>query len=276
MAVFALLTPPAYRLTEAPLVQALAQIRFPLVADLATLEGVAKLQATIGSAFPVLRSTASLELNANPGGLQANSSMTWRFEDDDGRLLLVQPGQATLSIGGQYAGCADFFERFTEIVSALHEVKGVLVVDRIGVRFLSAASVNNHGEITAWPLWFNPKLTGWVASSVTDEATDLGIAITEVHLAGPPPADSPLPETVRAVVRHGYVPAGTTLPGMPEILLDDAAYVLDLDLFVEETQRLDPPLVAAQVAALHGEIDRFFWWAVTDAGRQHFGFESVE
>jgi uncharacterized protein (TIGR04255 family) len=275
MVVFTLPDPPAYGLSDAPLVQALAQIRYPLVADLATMEGVATLQAEIGKAFPKLRQLTSIAVNANAGGLQANGSVTWQFEDDDGRLVLVEPGQTTLSIGAQYAGHVDFFERFQQVVLALHEVKRVHIVDRIGVRFLSAAPILSGEDRQDWPSWFEPELTGWVASGVTGDRMVLGIAITEAHLAGPPPAGSPLPQNVQAVVRHGYVPAASTLPGMPEISLPESAYVLDLDLSVEETQRLDPPLLAEQVSALHGEIDRFFWWALTDTGRSHFGFEDL-
>ena len=51
---FDLPVPPPYRLGNAPLVQALVQVRYPLVATLETLAGVAPIQAVLESNFPYM------------------------------------------------------------------------------------------------------------------------------------------------------------------------------------------------------------------------------
>ena len=57
--------------------------------------------------------------------------------------------------------------------------------------------------------------------------------------------------------------------------LDNAAFLLDIDLFVEGPQPFDAEELSRQVTMLHDQIDRFFLWALTSIGEEYFGLEEI-
>lgn len=278
---FELESPGRYRLARAPLAQALAQVRFPLIAHLQSLAGVAPVQDRLRELFPYMEQQRVQEfaLQVGPGASLARpeveTSTTWEFTDDDGRLLVLAAGSATLSVGEQYEGVEDFSDRFRQILDALGTVEGLRRCDRLGVRYLSLAEPP-PADADAWARWFRPQLTGWAASGIV--ATDAHVigSITQTQLSCPPVADLAVcPGDVTGVVRHGFVGPSTVVPGVPPIVTEHAAYFLDLDLFVAVPQRYDLDRLVAQFLALHGQIDRFFKWTLTDDGREYFGYEEI-
>ena len=65
---------------------------------------------------------------------------------------------------------------------------------------------------------------------------------------------------------------------VPDVMpgqIDDAAFLLDIDLFIEGHQPFDAEELPRQIAMLHDQIDRFFRWALTSAGEEYFGLEEV-
>jgi uncharacterized protein (TIGR04255 family) len=270
-----------YRLARAPLAQALAQVRFPLVAHLQTLPGVAPVQDRLRDLFPYMaqQQVQQFSLQVGPAAPAAPPEMetliTWEFTDDDGRLLVLAAGSATLSVGEQYEGIEDFSARFRQVLDALGAVEGLRRCDRLGVRYLSLAEPP-PGDADAWARWFRPELTGWVASGIVSTDASVTGSITQTQITSPPSADlAGCPGDVGALVRHGFVGPSTAIPGVPPIVTTQPAYLLDLDLFVGVPQRFDLDGLVAQFLALHGQIDRFFKWTLTDAGREHFGYEDI-
>lgn len=266
-----------YRLARAPLVQALAQVRFPLVAHLQTLPGIAPLQDRLVDLFPFMAQKQIQEIGflVSPAGVTATEgqpNVTWEFTDDDGRLLVLGPGSATLSVGQQYAGIEDFAERFRTVLVALGEIEHVRRCDRLGVRYLSLAE-QPPGDEKSWTRWFRPELTGWVGSGVVSPG-GLVSSITQTELAAATIDGTPAPgNEVHAFIRNGVVPAGAVVPGVPPREVEQASYMLDLDLFVAAPQRYDAEVICQQFLRLHGQIDRFFRWALTPEGCEHFGLE---
>src|SRR5262249_48676884 len=109
-----------YLLSNAPVVQALAQVRFPLLAKLTTLGGVAALQEALTSEFPYMEKSVETSVTFAGGvDVQPEQTVSWHFTDDEGRLLVVNANSATLSIGKQYAGIGDLADRFEGALRAL-------------------------------------------------------------------------------------------------------------------------------------------------------------
>ncbi|MCL5047517.1 MAG: hypothetical protein M1374_01785 [Firmicutes bacterium] len=54
------------------------------------------------------------------------------------------------------------------------------------------------------------------------------------------------------------------------------AYLLDIDVFTEESQSFEPAQLTKQPATLHDQIDRFFYWSLTDNGAAYFGREVLK
>ena len=93
---------PRYRLNRAPLVQALAQVRFPLIAALETMAGIAPLQEALRGAFPYMEQEQVQEVSlvvgpAGPAGGASAASVTWKLTNDTGTLIVIGAGSATLS-----------------------------------------------------------------------------------------------------------------------------------------------------------------------------------
>jgi uncharacterized protein (TIGR04255 family) len=269
-----------YRLARPPLVQALGQIRFPLRARLQTLDGVAPLQDRLLDVFPYMNQEQVQQVSllvgpdVAPAG-EAQTARTWRFTDDVGWTLIVAADAATLSIGPQYGDFEEFRSRFATIVRALHEAAGLPRCDRLGLRYVDIAQMP-PGNDGAWREWFRPELVGWSGGSVVAEATNVVTSITQTQLTAPPLGDlAGPPVDIQAIVRHGYIPANTMVPGILPEQVASAAFLLDLDLFVEGHQPFDAEELARQLTVLHDQIDRFFRWGLTPAGEEYFGLEEI-
>lgn len=269
---------PSYHLTRPPLKQALVEVRFPVQASLATMGGIAPIQQQLSMLFPYLRQQQLQEVSllvgpGAPAAAEAQTSQMWRFEDDVGWSLVLAPGAVTLSVGPQYNEFREFSERVSAVLTALSSSAGVVRADRLGVRYLNVAEVPPDDE-HAWQRWFRPELTGWSATSIIDATTRLITSLTQTQLAAPPVGTlSGPPVDVQALVRHGVIPANTIVPGTVPVQPQRPAYLIDIDVFVEAPQPFDPIELSRQVTVFHDQIDRFFYWAMTDEGAEYFGKE---
>lgn len=249
-------------------------MRFPLVAHLQTFPGIAPLQDALRATFPYMeaRNVQELAFAFGPGGPAASApsqQTTWELTSDSGRLLVIGPGSATLSAGREYAGVEEFAECFSEVLSALAEIEGLRRCERVGVRYLSLAESLPGSE--EWRSWFKPDIVGWIGSNVLGPKTELASSMTQTTLAARPSGSlASLPADVQAIIRHGFVPSGTQVPGIPEQHVEIDSFLLDLDLFVVHRQMFDASALHEQFLALHGQIDRFFRWTLTDVGASHF------
>jgi uncharacterized protein (TIGR04255 family) len=269
---------PRYRLARPPLVEALGQVRFPVRAKLNTLDGVAPIQERLDAVFPYMNQQqvqqASLLIGAaGPAAAESQTAQTWRFTDDSGWSVVIAPDSATQSAGPQYGEFSEFSDRFRTVLTALADGAGVSRADRLGVRYLNIAEVP-PGNDGAWRRWFRPELTGWSGSEAVSDTTRLITSITQTQLAAEPVGElSGPPVDVQAIVRHGFIPAGTMVPGVLPRQPQNPAYLLDIDLFIDGAQTFDIDELSRQVTMLHDQIDRFFFWAVAPDGAEFFGRE---
>lgn len=277
MPLFDLPEPPDYLLTRAPLAQALAQVRFPLIASFQSITGIAPLQEELRAIFPYMRQERVQELSftVGPEGAEAGpaaDSVTWNMTNDDGFLAVVGAGSATLSAGDAYSGVEDFADLFRSLLTALYTVGHIPRCDRLGVRYLSIAE-DLPGEPGTWRNWFEDSVIGWTGSSVVPNGA-LASSITQTRLTQPPVGDlAGPPSDVQAAITHGYVPTGTLVPGIPPVRVDQPSYLFDLDVFVEGHQSFNVKSLVDQFIMLHSQVDRFFHWSLSDDGKEHFGLE---
>ncbi len=267
-----------YHLARAPLAQALAQVRFPLRARLQSLEGVAGLQERLEERFPEMREQQVHEVAlvigpAGPAEAGSGTSRSWVFTSAQGPTLVLAPDSATLSAGSEYEGVEQFGELFATVLQALTEEAGVRTCDRLGVRYLSIAETS-PGDPSAWRTWFRPELIGWPGGEVLTNGTSVVASMMQTQLSAPPVGElSGPPVAVQAIVRHGFVPVNSVVPGVPPIVLQNGAYLLDFDLFVPGAQPFEALELTSQFRSLHAQIDKFFRWTLTDTGADHFGLE---
>lgn len=270
-----------YRLARPPLAQAIAQVKFPVRARLQSLEGVAPVQEQLDELFPYMQQAQVHQLqvvigSAAPPAAAAQTSHTWNFTDDAGCTLELSTDTATLAMDHRYQGLEYFAHRFRALLDVLAGPAGVQRCTRLGVRFLNIAYDPPGSDDPGWRGWFRPELVGWIGGDILSSGATMVASITQTQLAAPPVGDlSGSPVDVQGVVRHGYVPTATVLPGAPPISLEKPGYLLDVDLFIDAPQRLDTTEIGAQFAALHQQIDRFFRWSLTPVGAEYFGLEDL-
>lgn len=278
LSMFRLDAAPRYRLARPPLNQALVQVRFPVRTGLATMEGIAPIQRQLGTLFPYLKQQQLQQVSllvgpGAPAAAETQTAHTWLFEDDVGWSLVLAPDGATLSIGPQYSEFREFSDRFSAVLSALSDMAGVPRADRLGVRYLNIVEIP-PGDERVWRQWFRAELTGWSGTDLIGGATKLITSLTQTQLAAPPVGElSGPPVDIQAIVRHGVIPANTIVPGAVPVQPQRPAYLIDLDVFVEAPQPFDPTELSRQVTVFHDQIDRFFYWAMTDEGAAYFGCE---
>jgi len=272
--------PPRFRMTAAPLVQALVQVQFPIVTGLQSLDGAAAVQAALGARFPYLRQNVVQQMSlmvgpAGPAAPQTSQDIVHELTSDDGWNLTLTVSSATLSVGEAYRGLADFAERFHEVCEALVGTARVGGCDRLGVRYLDVVEID---DAEGWQTWFQPQIVGVGAPELT--GNELVSSLTETRLRKQPEGPfATLPTPIEGVLRHGVAPAGSVLAGVPPRPLTQRTFLLDLDTFAvfgPTPQTFDPDRLTEQFRVLHSEIERVFHWAVTEQGREHFGYELVE
>jgi uncharacterized protein (TIGR04255 family) len=271
--------PPRYRMTAAPLVQALVQVRFPIIARLQTIEGAAAVQHSLGARLPYLTQSVVQQVSmmvgpagpAGPAAPQAEQSVVHELTSDGGWTLALTVNSATLSIGPDYAGIDDFVTRFGEACEAL-AAAGVGRCDRLGVRYLDLVEIGP--EAVGWETWFRPEFVGVAAPVLSRD--NLMSSLTETRLSQEPEGVfAALQTPIEGILRHGVVPAGSLLAGVPPRPVTERAFVFDMDTFVTAQQPFDVAALPEQFRALHTEIEKVFHWAVTDAGKERFGYEEI-
>ncbi len=269
---------PSYHLARPPIVEALGQVRFPVLARLNSLDGIAPVQDRLERIFPYMKleqvQQVSLFVGASgSSGGENRAIQTWRFTDDSGWSVIIAPDRATLSADQRYEGFSQFADHFYPVLAALAEGAGVSRAERLGLRYLNVAEIplNDKG---AWRQWFRPELVGWSDSEAVADTTRLLTSITQTHLSAAPVGElSGPPVDIQALIRNGLIPAETMIPGSQPRQPHHPAYLLDIDLFIDAPQTFDVEELSRQMTMLHDQIDRFFFWAVAEEGARYFGRE---
>lgn len=265
---------PPYRMTAAPLVEALAQVNFPIMPRLQTLEGIAPLQEYLSELLPYMNQQVVQQVEfaigpAGPAGGSSQASTLSVFTSDDGWALQVSVGSATLSVdGASYRGVNDFRERLVTIWTGLQTVVGVRRCDRLALRYVDIVDASAE----TWADWFRPEIVGLTSPALSGGV--LGSSLTETRLQAEPGGPlANLQGHVEGIIRHGVVPPGSIMQGIPPRPILQHSFIFDMDLFVAATQPLQADVLGAQFVELHSQMERLFHWAITDAGKARFGYE---
>ncbi|MFE5673797.1 TIGR04255 family protein [Streptomyces erythrochromogenes] len=265
--------PPRYAMGRAPLAQVIIQVSFPVLARLQTLDGIAPLQDALFDLFPYMNRNRVQQVSmlvgpTGPAASDSNEIWINEFTNDDGWTLTVTESSASLSVGGSdYPGLQDIEDMFEQVCTALTEAMNVRRCDRIGTRYMNVVRTDRLG----WSTWFKPQIIGFADPELTPPE-HLVATITETRLRRPPTGNFAwaLDKPVEGITRYGVVPAGSVIAGVPPRPLDAPSLVLDIDMFIAAPQKFGPKALAEQFRELHTEIEKIFFWAVTDAGKEEF------
>lgn len=251
-------------LTRAPLVNVIAQVRFPAVMKIDGDSGVVgTFQELIRKDYPILRPERQLGVLIGPGGVQPqDAGMVWRFEgkDPDSWQVTLAPTFVSLS-ARRYTRRSDFLSRLTVILHALEGWLSPNVCDRIGVRYVDRITGDQLSRL-------NRLVRAEVLGVAGDEAA-LGDAKV-VHAL----SDTlfQLGDSSQLRGRWGTLPSGATYdPGIEPAR--EPSWVLDLDHYSSESEDFDLAAISGKVATFCDRIYTFFRWAVTEDFLDEFGAE---
>ena len=258
------------RLTNAPLVTVLAQLRFP--GSLGVLLGddpVARFAGAFADeGYPLIERGQQMSLELSPQGVKTvPAGNLWSMLTADRRWQVsLTPEFVTLTTGS-YSHRDDFLERLVRVVDVLSTALPVPGVSRVGYRYINRV----------------PGLTGEQIQPLVRGALHGGLAVPEggAHLHASvsestfsfDPSDGPAGVRDGLLARWGHLQPGVVLdPTVPPV--DEVSWVLDIDAFRHADIPFDREAVAAHVREMSVRAYRFFRWAVTDAFLDRFGRES--
>lgn len=269
-----------FALGRAPLAQALAQVRFPIQARLASLEGVAAIQDGLRERYPFMEpeQVATFQLQLGPLASQAavnQGSQRFVFRGEEDFSVTIAPDMVNLTAGADYAGADDFKERFREVLDVLQQSIPMVRCDRVAARYLNIATVP-PGDDLAWSRWFRPDVAGWPGAGIAADGGHIQSSLSQVQMTAPPRDDLAIfPGEVTGLVRTGLVPGGSAIEGVPPVQVDVPSFVIDLDLFTAHAQTWNGEHLSQQFAILHNQIERFFRWTLSQEGEQAFELTEV-
>lgn len=244
---------------QSPLVLALCQIRYSTVAAVADDALVARFQRAIQNEYPIAERNDNLELSVEMGfgdpEFRKERSLRWKFTDRDENWTVVLAQNFIALETRAYDEFEDFVTRLQQILNALMQHIRPSAGLRIGLRYINEFRRDDQ----KWDSVIQSKILGPLTYQPFAEFATL--AVQQLRLA--------IPEGDNITVRHGVLPAGSTVQQrIGEEVPDGPFYVLDFDMFRE----FSPPNILSMktgqicdyARAYNTAIYQLFRWFVTD------------
>lgn len=249
-------------LSRAPLVNVIAQIRFPAVMKIqADSAFVATFQELIRKDYPIMHSERQLGVMIGPGGPQPQDAGTiWRFasRDPDAWQVTLAPSFVSLS-AKRYTRRSDFLARLSVVLNALESWLHPDVCDRIGIRYIDRVTGEQLAKLTEL---IRPEILGVLSSEVTLNGAEVVHALSDTLFK--------LDDSSQLRGRWGRIPVGATYDAAIEPVREPS-WVLDLDRYTSQPEDFDLAAIAARVSDFCEGIYAFFRSTVTDKFLDEFG-----
>jgi uncharacterized protein (TIGR04255 family) len=238
-------------LPAAPLIRAIAQVRFTRVPELVN----AKAEEALASALTRFPIRGQVEgLSWVPGGDAIRESLK-TFEDLEDRWKVTIGPEFLALETTNYLSRADFIATMREVLEGLATVQTPPRVTRIGMRFIDR--IENPTDLQRL---LNPALLGWIP--YTDEWT-LSHQIHQVLLQHPD-------KTAQVQVKSLCLPPNVTVdPAINPV--ESRSWVLDIDAFTEQRHGFDVEAMSSTLLRLSEMAYSVFRWSTTNQFLVHFG-----
>ncbi len=249
-------------LTASPLVNVIAQVRFPAVMRIeADKSFVASFQEAIRQDYPILRAERQLGVMIGPSGAMPQDAGTvWRFESQDPDAWQVTLATSFISLSAKrYTRRSDLLSRLAVLLHALDAWLGPQVCDRIGVRYVDRV-VGAH--LLHLDKLVRPEVLGLAGNTTEQGSATIIHSLSDTLFK--------LDDASQLRGRWGSLPAGATYdPGIEPA--SEPSWLFDLDHYTAEPQNFDLAEISDRVTTFCDRIYTFFRWAVTDDFLTAFG-----
>ena len=213
------------QLQSAPLVHAIAQIRFPPVLSIAKIEKVADFQEVLRHSYPHLEreDTKNIELDSRESP-RISEATIWRLADQES----FPAWRATLGIDfvaletSDYRSRNDFIERFEEVVKSVETLFQPAAATRIGLRYIDQLKGEAFDKIEKL---IRPSILG-ILQPTNDSFSEIRDAtehsMTQARFSA-----------VEGAIqgRWGVVPPNASHDPGALRPIEEASWILDLDMF---------------------------------------------
>jgi len=246
-------------LPKAPLVRVIGQVRIPPVLSLEKREFIAPFQEAIRSTYPVLRPEQTQGIVLGPQGVAPGpKQIAWRFSDVDGGWRVSVTPEFVAIETTSYTSRDDFLKRLRFVLDAFAEHVEPAIVQRLGVRYVDRVTGEALADISKL---VRQEALGIVATPLSEHARH---SLTETVFA--------LPESKEQLLaRWGKLPAGATVDPNAIEPIDEASWVLDIDMFSNEEHPFVPEEIVNTARRFTERLYTVFRWAVTDDFLRRYG-----
>jgi uncharacterized protein (TIGR04255 family) len=246
-------------LKEAPIVRVIAQVRFPPILSMKEISFVAPFQEAIRDIYPILRPEKSPAFILGSQGFEPTEPiMVWRFIDIDGNWRVSLTPEFISLETTCYSSRNDFLKRFENILTALNTHIKPQVIERLGLRYIDQLKGEDLTQLSSL---IRPEISGVLATELDGNVLQ---SINESLFTIPE-------KNSQMLARWGRLPANVTIDPSAIEPITEASWVLDTDIFRQESQMFNVELILEETRQFAERIYTFFRWAVTDEFLERFG-----
>ena len=256
--------PPEVPLINAPLVRAIAQVRFPPILSIEEQKFVGPFQEAIREKYPILEPIQTQNVIFNTEGVLVNPptpQTTWCFWNAD-RTWRISLASSAVSIETtKYTNRNDFLSRLESLLVTLHSSFHLSQIDRLGLRYIDRVVGKNLQDISKL---IRPEMAGIICSDLQEYIHQ----ILHESLFLLPSGEAQI------AARWGVMPANSTFDPYAIEAIPESSWILDLDISTVKAQEFSVQSIMQQAHSFTEWLYTFFIWLVTDEFLQRYGGES--
>jgi uncharacterized protein (TIGR04255 family) len=237
----------AVELSDAPLVQTVAQVRFNNQNKLSTHSGASAFQEAVLDRYPRLLAESQSRITAGPGNVSADTVPQWRLTDLDNQwACIVGPEQLAIETMA-YTTWPSMRDRLNEALKVLGEVASPRIRERVGLRYVNQMPPDDAGRYSGV---VDSTLLGLVDQPGWRDALVASLSQTVLREGD-----------LQLAVRYGQ---GSAAAGVPE-----GVFVLDIDCSNEKAEPYDATDCMTLFDTLNDIALRCFFALLAEPFRQH-------
>ncbi len=245
-------------LKNAPLVRAIAQVRFPPILSIEKQEFVGSFQEAIREKYPILEQIQTQNVIFNPEGASVNPQTTWCFWNAE-RTWRISLASSAVSIETtKYTSRSDFLVQLESLLITLHRSFNLSQIDRLGLRYIDRIVGQNLQDISQL---IRPEMAGIICSDLQEYVHQ----VLHDTLFLLPSGEAQL------AARWGVMPANSTFDPYAIEAIPDSSWILDLDISTVKIQEFSIELLMQQAHNFTERLYTFFRWVVNDEFLRRYG-----
>ncbi|MCK5690277.1 TIGR04255 family protein, partial [Myxococcota bacterium] len=231
-------------------------VRFPLIAAIDQREFIAPFQEAIRGDYPVLRQETTQGVKLSPRGVEPGQALTaWRFNDIKGEWRVSLTPEFIALETTKYTSRDDFLSRLEFVLQALDEQIKPRVMQRLGLRYIDQITGEGFEKIDTL---VRKEVLGILVGILGPEHS-----LTAKHSLSESLFEVPDSKGL-ILARWGLVPAGGVVDPSALEAIDEASWILDLDMFSTEQKGFSPEQIVGEARHFSERIYTLFRWVVTD------------